>query len=1342
MLHHHCLSSSTLRHRAVRALLSLSLVALGACGGAADTVTGSGGGGGTAGAPARLDVSTTAVSLSAVGASEGVTATVRDAQGRAVSGAIINWSSSDITIADVAGVGTTAVITARAPGRTTIRAQMGNFAQDIVVNVLAVRTITLTPTAATLRAGDQFTLAAAVDADAGASLDLRWVSENAAVAAVSAQGVVTGIAPGTTNVRVNSVGDPRVTATAQVIVTSARSVQITPASSTTYVGDRQRFRATVQVDSTQATTVTWSSADPSILTVAEDGEVTALAVGTTRIRAISTADPRARDSATVRVLAARQVSVTPATVQLATGETRMLDAQVAIEAGMSRDVTWRSDDPSVVMVATNGWITGVSQGSTTVTAISVADTTRQGSALITVVPVVRDVNVSPAAATMYLGDTRQFVASISADPGVSPVVLWRSSNPAVASVNNSGIVTALAAGSTIVTVLSQADTTQRASALVTVRYAPIVTITPTSVTLDPGQTRQFAAVVQADVGVSTAVTWQSSNPSIATVSGTGLVTAVASGATVIVATSVADTSRSAAAIVQVSSVVRSIAVTPASVSLSLNQQQQLVAAVTADPGLSTAVTWQTSDAAVASVSAAGVVTAIGFGSAQVTAVAVADTTRRASATISVAPQVLSVSVSPASASLQIGQSVQLTPSVAAQGGLSTAVTYRSSNPSVASVNFAGNVTAMGNGSATVTVVSVADTTRRASAAITVSNSPPPPPPPTTRLATSWSSTRLGGPLYEDVLSIDAIDAANAFAVNSVGDIYRYTSGTWALTASGASYGTRFLSVSGASTNAVFAVGTNGVIVRFNGATWSTLASGTTRTLNAVFMESAGAGFIVGDNGTALRWNGANWSSLNSTTSETLTSVWSVGGVAWAVGDNGTIVRYNGAVFAPQNSPSTEALNGVYGTSLSSVVAVGNYGEVLRYNGTAWTRVSDGSITADLYAVGGGVANGGRMYIASDAGLLQLDGSQVSTAGTPYAPRLQSVSYDATGNVWTGGQRGSVMRLASGAWSTINLAPDLMDVWTTAANNAWAVGEFGFVYRWNGSSWSRQSTPTTATLTAVWGASSTEAFAGGENGTMLRWNGSSWTPMTFPTADNVYALWGTSSSNVYAATAGGEVLRFNGSSWSNVLTVTGALWAVHGSSASDVVVSGENGLVRRFDGTSWSSIAAPTTSTMAGIWSGASSNVVAVGADPAGTAGVAFGFGGSSWSALPTGTTRLLTSVWGPAGTDLYATGDQGTILRFNGTSWSAMSSGTTDLLWSLSGAPDGSGGAFAVGYNSTLVTGVSGFVQSGFRMSSVSSIGGAGRSLEPARGATVVRGALRDGKLRMQRGRVSRTRSR
>ena len=79
---------------------------------------------------------------------------------------------------------------------------------------------------------------------------------------------------------------------------------------------------------------------------------------------------------------------------------------MVIDAGLSTAVIWRSDNPAIAMVAQNGLVTGVSQGSTAITAISVVDTTRRGSALIDIVPVVRDLDLTPSAVSMFLEDTR------------------------------------------------------------------------------------------------------------------------------------------------------------------------------------------------------------------------------------------------------------------------------------------------------------------------------------------------------------------------------------------------------------------------------------------------------------------------------------------------------------------------------------------------------------------------------------------------------------------------------------------------------------------------------------------------------------------------------------------------------------------------------------------------------------------------------------------------------------------------------------------------------------------------------------------------------------------------
>ena len=1233
-----------------RSIAVFALVLAGACSGGADvTGTGNSGNSGNSGnngnsnntgVPARVDLSTSAVGLGAIGASENISAIVRDANGGMLTSAAVSWSSSDITVADVSGSGATATITARAPGRTTVRATSGSVSQEVTVTVSVIRGIVL-PAAVQVRMGGSTIITATLDADQGANGALRWESANPTIATV-ANGVVTGVSAGSTTIRASAVGDARVTATTQLTVATPRSVVIDNPPAVLFLGDERQFAATVDVDEGESRTLEWSSGNPTVATVTTGGRVIAVGLGSAMIRVRSTAFDRMKDSVLVQVQVPRIVTVSPATATLGLGQTRTLSAQVQIEEGMSTAVTWRTANPSVAMVASNGTVTGVSQGTTVVTAVSVADTTRRGTATITIIPLVRDVEVQPSATSIFTGDTRQLVANVSGDAGANQAVTWRSGNSAVATVSSSGLVTGVAPGTAMITAVSVADTTRQSTSIVTVRSAPQVTVSPSTATVEPGEQVQLAAAVQADAGVSTAVTWRTSSAATATVSASGLVTGVANG------------------------------------------------------------------------------------TATITAVSVADTSRRASATVTVntLPSVRSVSVSPSAVNLQSGQTVQLVPNVTVSNGASTAVTYRSDNPSVATVNFSGLVTALANGSATVTVTSSADPTRSATATITVTAVP-------SQLATSWATSRLGGALHEDVVSIDGVDAANAFAVNSRGDVYRLSGGNWSLAARGSTYGTQFLAVSATSTSSAVAVGTNGVAVRFDGSSWSNMSSGTTQTLNGVFLESASSGFAVGGNGVALRFTGSGFTSTSTGSTQTLNAVWSSGSTAIAVGTGGETLRWNGSSWTRLTSGTSETLNGVFGISGSDVVAVGTFGTVLRFNGANWSRVNAGSVTADFYGVSGSAANSNRYYVASDDGLYQLNGSTLALATTPYAPRLFGSQIDATGNVWTSGQRGSVMRLSGTTWETVNLAPDLIDVWTTSASNAWAVGEFGFVYRWNGSAWSRQTTPTTATLNAVWGAGTTDAFAGGDNGTMLRWNGSSWSSMSFPSSGSVYGVWGTASNNVYAVTSNGEVLRFNGTSWSVATTSGSALWVVHGSSASDVHVGGENGTALRFNGSSWSTVNAPTSGTLAGLWSSAASNQIAVGANSAGTGGIAFRNTGSAWNSMSMPVSSVLTSVWGPSANDVYATGESGTILRWNGTSWSSMTSGTTDLLWSVSGAPSGSGGAFAVGYNSTVVSGTSssGFVVSGFRALTTAK----GMDLDPRAGAKLVRGALPTGKDRKAR---------
>jgi uncharacterized protein YjdB len=934
-------------------------------------------------------------------------------------------------------------------------------------------------------------------------------------------------------------------------------------------------------------------------------------------------------------------------------------------------------------------------------------------------PTVNSVTVTPSAATIRVGETQSLNAVVEVSNGASTAVSWSSEQPSIASVSASGVVTGLSTGTAVVRATSTVNAQRSGSATITVQAARTLTVSPSTANLGVGQTAALTVSIQLDAGLPTTVTWRSSATNIATVNANGVVTGVALGSTQITAISTADTLLRASATVNVVPSVRSVSVSPTTATLNINDTRAFTATVTADAGVSQAVTWRSGNLTVATVNSSGVVTAVGVGSTTITALATADTLRRATAALTVAPRITTVSIQQRAVSVNPGTSTTLTAVVNADPGVNTTLAWTSSAPSVASVNEQGVVTGVSSGTTLITAALQNDPTRRDT--VTVSVVP--------RLAGFWRASRLGGALYEDILGVYAVDANTAYAVNSVGDVYRWNGSTWAVSTTGAAFNTQFYALHGSGANDIVAVGRGGRIVRFNGSTWSAMTSGTTRDLFNVFVPSAGEAWAVGASGVVLHLSGGVWTAQNSGATLDLNAVWAGDNTVYVVGNNGDVRRRVGGGWSRMEVPTAEGLYGVHGLSAVDVVVVGLEGTVLRWNGAVWTVVSASSLPGSFYGVVGSGANNGRRYIVGDGGVAQLDDNTLTAVNTPYAPAMYGLSIDNTGSVWAGGQRGAVLRGLS-TWTTLNLAPDLLDVWTTSASNSFAVGEFGFVYRWNGSSWTRLNTPTQQTLNSVWAVNVTDAFVGGDNGTMLRWNGSSFTAMSFPSGGNVLSLWGSAANNVYAATDRGEVLRWNGTAWSVVTTASSSLWTVYGANASSVVVGGENGTVLRFNGTAWSSAPPPNMGTITGLWLAGLSDVYAVGADGTGGSPAAYGFNGSSWRSLNTGAAFVLTSVWGPSINDLYATGDGGTLLRFNGSSWSALASGTNDLLWSVSGAPDASGGAFAVGYNSTVVTGSN----TAFRSSvmPVTPPDGVGRiALDPDRGARLRRGPLPTHQLRL-----------
>ncbi len=356
------------------------------------------------------------------------------------------------------------------------------------------------------------------------------------------------------------------------------------------------------------------------------------------------------------------------------------------------------------------------------------------TAVVTVTPVpVASVSVSPASVSAQVGQTVQLSATTKDSAGAvltGRAVSWSSSNPSVASVSGSGLVTGLAAGSATLTATSEGQSGTAAIAVTTVPVASVA-VTPASAGIQVGQTAQLTATPKDGSGNALSgriVTWASSNASVATVNASGLATAVAAGSAMITATSEGQSGTSSITVTNVP--VASVALTPASATIQVGQTQQLAATLKDASGNTLsgrAVSWSSSSPSVATVSGSGLVTGLATGSAAVTATSEGQS-GTSSITVTTVP-VASVAVTPASATIQVGQTQQLAATLKDASGNTLsgrAVSWSSSNSSVASVSSSGLVTGLAAGSAVITATSEG---KSGTATLTVVAPPPPPGAP-------------------------------------------------------------------------------------------------------------------------------------------------------------------------------------------------------------------------------------------------------------------------------------------------------------------------------------------------------------------------------------------------------------------------------------------------------------------------------------------------------------------------------------------------------------------------------------------------------------------------------------
>jgi outer membrane protein OmpA-like peptidoglycan-associated protein len=264
--------------------------------------------------------------------------------------------------------------------------------------------------------------------------------------------------------------------------------------------------------------------------------------------------------------AVANVAVSPRVVTLASlGATQQLSASPNDRGGTrleGRLVTWTSSNGQVATVSSTGMVTARGNGSATITAASEGAT---GMANVTVSQTAAMLAVVPASASLTaIGQAQQLTVSArdaGSNPMASPSVTWSSSNNSVASVNASGVATAVNNGTATITA-SAGGRTATASVTVAQTSASVAVTPATSTITTAGGAVQFTAQAMDANGRPVAArtfTWSGDAPGVATVSPTGLATAVGNGTSQI---SAAVDGKMGSATLTVALPVRGVPVTP------------------------------------------------------------------------------------------------------------------------------------------------------------------------------------------------------------------------------------------------------------------------------------------------------------------------------------------------------------------------------------------------------------------------------------------------------------------------------------------------------------------------------------------------------------------------------------------------------------------------------------------------------------------------------------------------------------------------------------------------------------------------------------------------------------
>lgn len=292
-------------------------------------------------------------------------------------------------------------------------------------------------------------------------------------------------------------------------------------------GESYRLQATITPSDATDPVIKWSSSDNSVVTVDQQGVITGKSAGTATVTATCNGfTDTCEVTVTAEAVPVESIRLGLTKISVPVGKVFDISVTVKPDNATLSNINWKSSDPAVATVNQQGQITALAPGHTTIT-VEVGG--KSDNCDVEVFASDESITLDKYELGMTVGDTYTLKATVQIQEG-STTVAWSSSNTAVATVSESGTVTAKGTGEAIITAKAGKLEAQ-CKVTVSDSFIPVksVTFEHDELIVHKGDSYKISVTVLPENATDKTVTWTSSDPGIATITQEGIITGIGSG---------------------------------------------------------------------------------------------------------------------------------------------------------------------------------------------------------------------------------------------------------------------------------------------------------------------------------------------------------------------------------------------------------------------------------------------------------------------------------------------------------------------------------------------------------------------------------------------------------------------------------------------------------------------------------------------------------------------------------------------------------------------------------------------------------------------------------------------